>query len=154
MNVNDPRLEQAHKDMTKRLAAYDDRIVTVLKNHLAIEQSLDELLKTARRSRKRTFAGKIDVIEKLFLPEIDAHVFGVLKAGNNLRNAIAHGKPEGTVTQRMADLRKAYLASLSPKNAEDSKGLTDSQLVAVAFTMAGSHVVVANINLEEKLRKR
>ncbi len=153
MDINDSRLEKAHKDMTARIAAYDERIVTVLKNHVAIEQSLDELLKVARRSRKRTFAGKIDITEKLVLPELDAHIFAILRAGNNLRNAIAHGRSEGTVVQRTTDLRKAYLASLSPGNAVGSENLTDSQMVTMAFTMAGSHIVVATINLEEKNEK-
>jgi hypothetical protein len=61
VKADDPRLEQAHKEMTERIAKYDERIVTTLKGHLAAEQALDALLKAVRRRWKRPFAGKIDV---------------------------------------------------------------------------------------------
>ena len=31
MDINDPRLEEAHKNMVERVERYDERIVTVLK---------------------------------------------------------------------------------------------------------------------------
>ena len=48
MDINDPRLEQARTNMTERLRSYDDRIISVLKGHLSLEQSLNGLLRAAR----------------------------------------------------------------------------------------------------------
>jgi len=154
MDIDDPRLVQAHKDMTARIERYDERIVTVLKSHLGVEQCLDDLLKTAsRRWRGRTFAGKIDVAQKLFLPELDEHIWSVLKAGNNLRNAVAHGDKEGTITARMTDLRKAYVAAVSPEQREGVEEMTDTQMVGSAFNHCGSHLVVATDRRAEKKQK-
>jgi hypothetical protein len=155
MDIDDPRFVQAHKDMAARIERYDERIVTVLKSHLGVEQSLDDLLKTAsRRWRGRTFAGKIDVAQKLFLPEFDEHIWSVLKAGNNLRNAVAHGDKEGTISARMTDLRKAYVAAVSPGHRKGVEGMTDTQIVGSVFNHCGSHLVVAADRLAEKNKKK
>jgi hypothetical protein len=114
---HDPRLAQAQKNLTERIAKYEERILVTLKGHLAAEQALDGLLKAARRRRKRPFAGKIDVARKLLLPDLTAEMWSVLKAGNNLRNAIAHGDPEGTIAQRIADVRRTLLVWVSPAKA-------------------------------------
>jgi hypothetical protein len=49
MKAGDPRLEQAHKELTERIQKYEERIVTVLEGHLAAEQALNDLLRAARR---------------------------------------------------------------------------------------------------------
>jgi hypothetical protein len=154
MDIDDPRLEEAHKTMAERVERYDDRIVAVLKGHLSVEQSLNDLLRTARRKWKRPFAGKIDVAEKLFCPDLTVEMWDVVKAGNNLRNAVAHGNPEGTITQRMADLRRALLAWASPPQRPGIEAMTDTQMVSTAFNQTGSHVVVATIKLEEENKKK
>jgi hypothetical protein len=79
MDIDDPRLVQAHTEMTERIEKYEERIVTVLKGHLAAEQALNDLLRTARRRWKRPFAGKIDVAQKLFLPDLNTELWAVLK---------------------------------------------------------------------------
>ncbi|MCP3475044.1 hypothetical protein NLM33_32495 [Bradyrhizobium sp. CCGUVB1N3] len=43
MKADDPRLIQAHKEMTERIEKYEERIVTVLKAHLGAEQVLNDL---------------------------------------------------------------------------------------------------------------
>jgi hypothetical protein len=155
MEIDDSRLEQAHKEMTERVEKYDERLVTVLKNHLGVEQSLNDLLAAAsRRWKRRTFAGKIDIAKKLFLPEIEPHVWTVLEAGNDLRNAIAHGHKEGTMAAKMTALRKAYIGLLTPEQPKGTEDLTDTQIVVVAFTMAGSYLVVAADRLAEKRKKK
>ena len=35
MDINDPRLEETRKNLTERIEKYDDRILAVLKGHLA-----------------------------------------------------------------------------------------------------------------------
>lgn len=92
MKADDPRLIESRKLLAERIAKYDERIVTVLKNHLATEQSLNDLLAAAsRRWKRRSFASKIDVAKKLFLPDLSEELWDTLKAGNDLRNAVAHG---------------------------------------------------------------
>lgn len=57
MKSDDPRMEKARQDMIERVERYDERIVMVLKGHLSVEQSLNDLLRAARRKWKRSFAG-------------------------------------------------------------------------------------------------
>jgi hypothetical protein len=154
MDIDDPRLEQAHKDMTERYKQFTDRIVEVLKGHLTVEQSLNELLKTARRSRKRPFAGKIDVAEKLFCPDLTVELWNVVKAGNNLRNAIAHGDKQGTIAQRVADLKRALLAWVSPPQRPGIEAMTEPQMISTAFYQTSSHIVVATMKVEEENKKK
>jgi len=144
MRADDPRLVAAHERLTARVQAYDERLTTVLKNHLACEQSLDELLKAAsRRWRGRTFKGKIDVAKTLLLPELEEQVWTVLEAGNKLRNAVAHGHKEGAIASCITELRKAYLACSSPEQQTGIKEMTDIQVIMSAFNHCGSFIVVA-----------
>lgn len=154
MKADDPRLVESRKVLTERIAKYDERIVTVLKNHLAAERSLNDLLAAAsRRWKRRTFAGKIDKASGLFLPELSEELWDVLKAGNDLRNAVAHGHKEGTVAARMTDLRKAFLASVSPEQRRGIEEMTDAQIISTAFNQTGSHIVVATMKLEEENKR-
>lgn len=150
MKADDPRLVQAHKEMTERIAKYEERIVCTLKGHLAAEQALNALLKAARRRWKRPFAGKIDVAQKLFLPDLTTEMWGVLKAGNDLRNVVAHGDKEGTIAQRIVDVRKALLAWSSPPQRPGIEAMTDPQLISTAFFQCASFIVVATMKLEEQ----
>lgn len=151
MDIDDPRLEEARKNLNERIQNYDERIVAVLKGHLSAEQNLNELLRAAkRRWRGRTCAGKIDVAEKLFLPDLPKELWDVLKKGNDLRNAVAHGHKEGTITQRIADLKKSLLAWSSPEQRPGVEAMTDTQMVSTAFHSTGSFLIVAALKLEGK----
>ena len=150
MDIDDPRLEEARKNLKERIEKYDDRILAVLKGHLSAEQNLNDLLRAAKRRWKRSFAGKIDVAQKLFLPDLTEELWEVLKKGNNLRNAVAHGHKEGTITQRMADLKKALLAWSSPEQRPGVEAMTDTQMVSTAFRSTGSFLIVAALKLEGK----
>jgi hypothetical protein len=151
MKNDDPRLIEAAKQLGERVAKYDERIVTVLKGHLATEQFLNELLAVAsRRWKRRTYAGKIDVAKGLFLPDLSEELWAVLEAGNDLRNAVAHGHKEGTVIQRTADLRKALLEWASPPQKPGIQAMTDPQMISTAFNQSGSYIVVATVKLNEK----
>ncbi|WP_204265592.1 hypothetical protein, partial [Enterobacter hormaechei] len=67
-------------------------ILATLKGHLSAEQNLNDLLRAAkRRWRGRSFAGKIDVAQRLFLPDLTEELWEILRKGNDLRNAVAHG---------------------------------------------------------------
>lgn len=74
----------------------------------------------------------------------------MLKKGNDLRNAVAHGHKEGTITQRLADLKKALVAWSSPEQRPGIEAMTATQLIGTAFHSTGSFIVVAAIKLEGK----
>ena len=151
MDTNDPRLEEARKNLKERIDKYEDRILAVLKGHLSAEQNLNDLLRAAkRRWRRRSFAGKIDVAQKLFLPDLTDELWQVLKKGNDLRNAVAHGHKEGTITQRLADLKKALMAWSSAEQRPGVEAMTDPQMVSAAFHSTGSFLIVAALKLEGK----
>jgi hypothetical protein len=151
MDIDYPRFDEALRNLLDRVQKYDERIVTILKCHLGVEQVLNDLLREASRQwRRRSFAGKIDVAEKLFLPELDPLMWAALKAGNNLRNAVAHGHKDGTVTQRRPDLRKALLEWASPEQRPGIEGMADPQMVSTSFFRCASFIVVATGRLEGK----
>jgi hypothetical protein len=59
VKIDDPRLQKAHEEMVERIRRYDERMLTVIKNHLGCEQFLNELLSTAsRRWKRRPCSGK------------------------------------------------------------------------------------------------
>jgi hypothetical protein len=150
MKADDPRLEEASKKMRERVEKYDERILAVLKGHLSAEQNLNHLLRVARRRWKRPFAGKIDVARKLFLPDLTQELWEVLKKGNDLRNAVAHGDKQGTITQRIADLKKALLAWSSPEQRPGMEAMTEMQMISTAFVSTGAFIFVAALKLEGK----
>jgi hypothetical protein len=151
MKADDPRLIKAHKEMTERIEKYEERIVTVLKAHLGAEQVLNDLLKAASmRWKKRTFAGKIDIGEKLLIDELHPHVWRTLRAGNDLRNAVAHGHKEGVIAAKMVEFRDAYRGSLIPERKGDADKLTETQLVVVTLSMASSFLMVTTDRLAQK----
>jgi hypothetical protein len=151
VDTDDPRLEEARKNLKERIEKYEDRILAVLKEHLSAEQNLNDLLRAAkRRWRRRSFAGKIDVAQKLFLPDLTEELWQVLKKGNDLRNAVAYGHKEGTITQRLADLKKTLLAWSSPEQRPGVEAMTDTQMVSTAFHSTGSFLIVAVLKLEGK----
>ena len=81
---------------------------------------------------------------------LEPEFWEVLKKGNNLRNAIAHGDKNGTIAQRIADLKKALLGWSSPEQRPGVEGMTETQMVSTAFNLTGSFLVVAALKLEGK----
>jgi len=60
MKADDPRLVESRKLLAERIAKYDERILTILKNHLVAEQSLNDLLSSAssRNSQLHHFTNR------------------------------------------------------------------------------------------------
>jgi hypothetical protein len=136
--------EQAHKDAMARVEQYEERIVTVLKAHLAAEQSLNYLLTVAqRRKRGRSFAGKMNVARGLFVKEMSEQLWEVLNVGNDLRNAIAHGDKQGTIAAKVVELRKAFIAANTPQQKKYIEEMTEKQMILSAFNHCSSHITMA-----------
>ena len=49
MKIDESRLEKAREEMFERVRRYDERMLTVIKNHLGCEQVLNDLLSAASR---------------------------------------------------------------------------------------------------------
>ena len=125
MRTDDPLYVEAHAKMLKRVESYTDRMLAALKGHLALEDFLNGLLKAGqRRWKRRTFNGKVDVAKTLLLPELDEKFWALVKAGNDLRNAIAHGDKHGTINNRITDLRKALIAANTPEQTKHIEAMT------------------------------
>jgi hypothetical protein len=90
-----------------------------------------------------TFAGKATRCEELKPPEVEPSIWDVLKAANKLRNRIAHTLDQGLIQTRMDKLRTAYLAALTPTQAEGVKELDDVHIASGAFELCGAYVVAA-----------
>jgi maltooligosyltrehalose synthase len=145
MKTDDPRLEQAHKEMTARVERYNERMLTVIKNHLACEDCLNQLLASAGRKWKgKKFSGKFDIAKKEIKPsEVEPVIWDLIDAGNQLRNAVAHGHAESKIAAKMAKLREAYLAALTPFQRQHAQDLTETQLVVNGFGLGGAFIIAA-----------
>jgi hypothetical protein len=143
--------EQAHQRMTERIEQYEVRIVTVLRAHLAAEQSLNYLLTVARRRKRgRNFAGKMYVAKGLFVKEMTEELWEVLKVGNDLRNAIGHGDKQGMIENKIVELRKAYINANTPQQKKYIEGMTEKQMIIMAFSHCSSHITVAADRIENE----
>jgi hypothetical protein len=92
-------------------------MVTVLKNHLAVEQFMNEFLQISGKKAKGSFADKAQHCQSLKPAEIEPPVWNVLTAANQLRNKIAHTLDQAEIKVKMDELRAAYLAALTEEQA-------------------------------------
>jgi hypothetical protein len=142
---------EAHKKMTERIKQYEKRIVTVLRAHLAAEQSLNYLLTVARRRKKgRTFSGKWWVAKGLFVKEMTEELWEVLRVGNDLRNAVGHGDKQGVIEAKIVELRKAFTAANTPQQKKYIEEMTEEQMITMAFSHCSSHITVAADRIERE----
>jgi hypothetical protein len=139
----------AHKKATERIQQFDERVLTVIRAHLGAEQCVNALLKAGRRKRKnRTFAGKWWVAKGLFVEEMTEESWKVLKVGNELRNAIAHGDKRGLIEAKVVELRKVFIDANTPQQKKYIEGMTEKQMITMAFSHCSSHMCVAADRLE------
>jgi len=153
---DDPRLQKAHKEMIARVEKYNERMLTVIKNHLACEDCLNQLLAAAGRKWKgKKFSGKFDIAKKeIKPPEVEPVIWDLIDAGNQLRNAVAHGHAESKIAAKMAKLGEAYLAALTPFQRQHAQGLTETQMVVSAFGLGGAFIIAAAEAEKERRAKR
>ncbi len=102
MKSDDPRLIESHKRLTERIAKLDEMVLIVLKNHIAVEQSMGEFLEAhSKKSDNLTFADKIKACKARNAPEIEKPIWDLLKEANRLRNTIAHKMDEKEIKAQM-----------------------------------------------------
>jgi hypothetical protein len=119
-------------------------MLTVLKNHLILEQFMDEFLDASGKEHEDlTFAKKQELCEELRPAEIDPPIWKVMTAANSLRNKIAHTLDQAQIQAKMDELRAAYLAALTPEQAKGVEKLDDARIAANACELCGAYLVVA-----------
>jgi hypothetical protein len=144
MKADDPRLEASRKELFERIKKMDELILTVLKNHVGLEQFLSEFLEASgKEPEKMSFYEKAKECEGLRPPEVEATIWKVVYAANELRNKIAHTFELAKIKAKMDALRAAYLAALTPTQVEAPKELDDGRIAAGAMELCGAYLVVA-----------
>ncbi len=119
MKTDDPRLEESRKKALERIQKINDMMLTVLKNHLVVEQFMNDFLDVSgRKHRGLTFDKKSKRCKGLKPAEIDPPIWKVLDAGNALRNKIAHTLDQSQIQSKMDELRADFLAALTPEQAK------------------------------------
>jgi hypothetical protein len=86
---DDPRLIESHKRLTERIARLDNMILTVLKNHIAVEQFMGEFIEAhGMKSDDLTFADKIKACKARNAPEIEKPIWDLLKEANREKQTL------------------------------------------------------------------
>lgn len=150
MKADDPRLEKSRQEAIARVARVTEMMVTVLKNHIVVEQFMDEFLTVSGRKAKGTFADKAQSCQDLKSPEIEPALWEVLKKANLLRNKIAHTLDQAEIQVKMHELRAAYLGALSDQQRPHSETLDDIRVAAAAFELCGAYLFGATEAVREK----
>jgi len=100
-------------------------MLTVLKNHVGLEQFFSEFLEASgKKPDEMSFYEKAKACEGLRPPEVELAIWKVVYAANELRNKIAHTFEQTKIKAKMDALRAAYLAALTPTQAEAAKSWT------------------------------
>lgn len=143
MKADDPRLEKSRQEAIERVNRVNEMIVTVLKNHLVVEQFMDEFLAASGKKAKGTFADKAQHCQTLKPPEFDPPVWMVLTTANQLRNKITHTLDQAEIKTKMDEVRAAYLAALSDQQRLHAEKLDDIRIAAAAFELCAAYLVAA-----------
>jgi hypothetical protein len=144
MKTDDPRLEAGRKKLSERIQKINDLMLTVLKNHLILEQFMDEFLDASGEQYEGlTFSEKAKLCEDQRPAEVDPPIWKVLAAANTLRNKIVHTIDQAQIQSKMDELRVAYLAALTPTQARGVEKLDDVRIAAAACELCGAFLVVA-----------
>ncbi len=143
MKADDPRLEDCLKEALARVSRVNEMMVVVLKNHLVVEQFMNEFLAASGKKANGSFADKAQHCQNLKPPEIDAPIWKILTVVNQLRNKIAHTLDQAEIKTKIDEVRAAYLAALSDEQRPHSEKLDDAHIVAGAFELCGAYIVAA-----------
>jgi hypothetical protein len=139
MKADDPLLEAKRQELFQRIQRMDELLLTVVKNHIGLEQFMGEYLEASGEDDPEdlSFYQKIEACEEHNPQEMEAPTWQVFYKANELRNKIAHTFDEAMVKQKLDALRAAYIAALnSPAQKEAANRLTDAQLAQVPWSSA------------------
>jgi hypothetical protein len=110
----------------------DELLITIVKNHIGLEQFMSEFLVASGKDHEDlTFRKKVEACEGLKPQGVEAAVWKVFYAANKFRNKMAHMYDEKKVKEKLDALCAKYIDALNtPAQKEAVKKLTDEQLVA------------------------
>jgi hypothetical protein len=149
MKTDDPLVEAKRQELFERIKKMDELMLTVLKNHIGLEQFMSEFLDASgQEPEEMIFYDKAKACEELNPPEVDPPIWKVVYAANELRNKIAHTFDQAKIKTKMDALRAAYLAALTQSQAEAVKKLDDARIAAGAMELCGAYLVVATERAE------
>jgi hypothetical protein len=144
VKADDPRLDQSRKKLFERIERINEMMVTVLKNHLIVEQFMNEFVAASGKKHEDLgFDDKAKLCKELKPQEIDPQIWEVLTKGNRLRNKIAHTLDQAEIKVKMDELRAVYLAALSEEQRRAAEKLDDVRIAATAFELCGAYLVGA-----------
>jgi hypothetical protein len=144
------RLESRKKAL-ERVQKVNDMILAVLKNHIVVEQFMNDFLEVSgRKHRRLTFDKKSKRCQAQKPAEINPPIWKVLEAGNDLRNKIAHTLDQSEIQPKMDALRAAFLAALTPERAKEMKDLDDVRIAGEAFQLCDAYLVAAALAVQAR----
>jgi hypothetical protein len=154
MKTDDPRLEKARKEMLERNDKMDKLTLATLRSHLIAEQCMNDYIVAHGVKRKwllkKTFWQKMRKCKLLSKGERADPLWGVLDAANQLRNAIAHTLSIEKITEKMAQLKDKYLASLTEEQAAGLKDQPDDYLAQSACIDCAGFITMLKLRLESE----
>jgi hypothetical protein len=133
--VSEEEVKERIATAGKRRQKIVDLKLAVLEGHLVIEESLNgfieaSLFNPAELNLERVnFHTKGNFAVSLAANRAKDEMWAVLWAINQLRNKVAHKIDSEEIDEKMAFLRKVYIAALEPRPAEYAKTLGDKDLV-------------------------
>jgi len=142
VKTDDPQLEKSQKEMFERIEKMDKLTIATLRSHLLAEQCMNDYIIASGVKRKwlgkKTFWDKMQKCKLLAKEEGKDALWGVLEAANQLRNTIAHTLSMDKIADKMAQLKKKYLACLTEKQAAGLRDQPDDFIAQSAcVTCAG-----------------
>jgi hypothetical protein len=154
VKTDDPRLEQARKEWQERKAKMDGLILAVIYNHLLLEQFIERLLDaTSVDYSELTFFQKAKEGEKVQNDVIEAWVWPLVIACNELRNKVAHTFDQEQIKAKTAVVREKLLATLQPRDVDVFSKFGDDRIAQSAMEACGSYIVVAAERVKEEKKK-
>ncbi len=157
MKIDDAELQKHIKEAGERRKKIDELRLAVLEGHLIMEEQLENFLSVALFNPshvnldRMNFHMKCNLALALSLGEDKDPFWAIVWSLNQLRNKIAHDRDEKEIEEKMAYLRKTYIAALSPQQAQDAAKQTNKQIVDDASALCAG--LFATLAMDAKERR-
>ncbi len=148
MKTDDPRLEQARKEMIERRNKMDAIALAVVRGHLLIEQAMDDFLTASFFHPDHVLEGRFGFLHKaqmcraMSLNQNEDQLWELLWRANELRNRIAHTLSADEIKKKMDRLRRGYMDVLTPEQAKGLEKQPDADIAQSAFALCAGFLVV------------
>lgn len=157
MKLDDAELQKRIKEARERKKKIDELRLAVLEGHLIMEEQLDNFLSAALFNPSHVnldlmnFHTKGNLALALAPGEDKDPFWAIVWALNQLRNKVAHERDAKEVEEKMAYLRKTYIAALHPRQAQDAEKQGDKEIVVEASLLCAG--LFATLAMDAKGRR-